>query len=59
MSSSAGQQLGSVLRALFRLLRQVLRVCVLILGCAGPPPPPHEIRGRTPAVQYESGARRK
>ena len=59
MSRSLGQQLGFVLRALFRLSWRALRVFVYALACAGPPMPAPEIRGRTPAVQHESGARRK
>lgn len=58
MSSPLGPLLF-VLRASFRLLRQALRVFLLAFACAGPPMPAHEIRGRTPTVQQESGSRRE
>lgn len=59
MSRSVGQQVMFVLRALYRLSRQVVRVFLLAFACAGPPMPAHEIRARTPAVQHESGSRRE
>jgi hypothetical protein len=59
MSRSLGQQVGAVLRALCRLSWRLVRVFLLALGCAGPPMPAHEIRGRTPAVQHEAGARKR
>lgn len=59
MSRALGQQVSYVLRALIRLPWQVIRVFLLALACAGPPMPAHEIRGRTPAVQHESGSRRQ
>lgn len=59
MSRSAWQQVGFLLRALIRLLRHSLRILLVAFAGAGPPPPPHEIRGRTAAAQHESGSRRK
>jgi hypothetical protein len=59
MYRSVWRGLALVVRASVRLLYGALRVCLLALGCAGPPLPAHEIRGRTPAVQHESGSRRE
>lgn len=59
MSRSLWLRVGFVLRAGFRLSWRVLRVVLLAFACAGPPMPAPEIRGRTPAVQHESGSRRR
>ena len=59
MSRVLGQQLWSVVRVPLRWLRRALRILLLAFGCAGPPLPAPEIRGRTPAVQHESGARKQ
>jgi hypothetical protein len=58
MFRSAVLRRSFVARFVFLPLWQVLRVILLAFACAGPPMPPHEIRGRTPAVQHEAARKR-